>query len=140
MASLCTVLLSINRSCYRIVENINQLMWCHWLILDILSIFYISTGWQVGQQKHMQKNAKSGHKNISIRLNEGKNRLVLKILNRIRFYTSSNVIYLKHNIYFSFLHVLIHHRFSAIKMYNVDYKYKKAQTYRITEFNSKNGR
>lgn len=86
------------------------------------------------------KNAKSGRKNISIRLNEGKNRLVLKIMNRIRFYTSSNAIYLKHNIYFSFLHVLIRHRFSAIKMYNVDYKYKKAQTYRITEFNSKNGR
>lgn len=86
----------------------------------------------------MQKNAKSGRKNISIRLNEGKNRLVLKILNRVRFCTSSYVIYLKY--FFSFLHVLIRHRFSAIKMYNVDYKYKKAQTYRITEFNSKNGR
>lgn len=48
------------------------------------------------------KNAKSGRKNISIRLNEGKNRLVLKILNRIRFFTSSYVIYLKHNIYFSY--------------------------------------
>lgn len=44
----------------------------------------------------MQKNAKSGRKNISIRLNEGKNRLVLKILNRVRFCTSSYVIYLKY--------------------------------------------
>lgn len=51
-------------------------------------------------ETYAKKNAKSGRKNISIRLNEGKNRLVLKILNRVRFCTSSYVIYLK---YFFFL-------------------------------------